>query len=158
MASAGLTAAALPNRMRGHSAVAFRALVVVLPIAVAALAGVMPVRAQEAKDVLTAGETDSDASHAPMAARTGAGGPRHDIVKGTGPDAIVAPIRPTAPVVAAKTLFGAQTRRRRWLRGPLDFIHAAVWRARLQLPVNGPHWQAMRLSRNRNWGHPELVS
>ncbi|MBP6534357.1 MAG: penicillin-insensitive murein endopeptidase, partial [Arenimonas sp.] len=26
-----------------------------------------------------------------------------------------------------------------------------------QLPVNGPHWQAMRLSRNRNWGHPELV-
>lgn len=26
------------------------------------------------------------------------------------------------------------------------------------LPVNGPAWQAMRLSRNRNWGHPALVS
>ncbi|MBN8998937.1 MAG: penicillin-insensitive murein endopeptidase, partial [Rhizobiales bacterium] len=26
------------------------------------------------------------------------------------------------------------------------------------LPVNGPDWQAMRLSRNRNWGTPELVS
>ena len=26
------------------------------------------------------------------------------------------------------------------------------------LPVDGPHWQAMRLSRNRNWGHPELVA
>ncbi len=25
------------------------------------------------------------------------------------------------------------------------------------LPVNGPAWQAMRLSRNRNWGHPSLV-
>ncbi len=25
------------------------------------------------------------------------------------------------------------------------------------LPVNGPAWQAMRLSRNRNWGHPEMV-
>jgi penicillin-insensitive murein endopeptidase len=25
------------------------------------------------------------------------------------------------------------------------------------LPVNGPAWQAMRLSRNRNWGHPRLV-
>ena len=25
------------------------------------------------------------------------------------------------------------------------------------LPVNGPAWQAMRLSRNRNWGHPVLV-
>ncbi len=25
------------------------------------------------------------------------------------------------------------------------------------LPVNGPTWQVMRLSRNRNWGHPQLV-
>ena len=25
------------------------------------------------------------------------------------------------------------------------------------LPADGPTWQAMRLSRNRNWGHPELV-
>jgi penicillin-insensitive murein endopeptidase len=25
------------------------------------------------------------------------------------------------------------------------------------LPVDGPNWQAMRLSRNRNWGHPNLV-
>ena len=27
----------------------------------------------------------------------------------------------------------------------------------VELPVNGPNWQVMRLSRNRNWGHPELV-
>ncbi len=26
-----------------------------------------------------------------------------------------------------------------------------------QLAESGPSWQAMRLSRNRNWGHPELV-
>lgn len=26
------------------------------------------------------------------------------------------------------------------------------------LPVDGPAWQAMRLSRNRNWGHPELIA
>lgn len=26
------------------------------------------------------------------------------------------------------------------------------------LPVNGPTWQVMRLSRNRNWGNPALVS
>jgi len=25
------------------------------------------------------------------------------------------------------------------------------------LPVDGPSWQVMRLSRNRNWGHPSLV-
>ena len=27
----------------------------------------------------------------------------------------------------------------------------------VELPVNGSTWQVMRLSRNRNWGHPELV-
>ncbi len=26
------------------------------------------------------------------------------------------------------------------------------------LPIDGPAWQVMRLSRNRNWGHPALVS
>ena len=25
------------------------------------------------------------------------------------------------------------------------------------LPISGPHWQVMRLSRNRNWGQPELI-
>lgn len=25
------------------------------------------------------------------------------------------------------------------------------------IPVDGPAWQVMRLSRNRNWGHPDLV-
>src|SRR5690606_9570375 len=25
------------------------------------------------------------------------------------------------------------------------------------LPIDGPNWQVMRLSRNRNWGHPVLV-
>lgn len=27
----------------------------------------------------------------------------------------------------------------------------------VELPINGPTWQVMRISRNRNWGHPELV-
>ena len=26
-----------------------------------------------------------------------------------------------------------------------------------QLPESGPQWQAMRLSRNRNWGHPDMI-
>jgi penicillin-insensitive murein DD-endopeptidase len=28
----------------------------------------------------------------------------------------------------------------------------------IELPQKGPNWQVMRPSRNRNWGHPELVS
>jgi len=27
----------------------------------------------------------------------------------------------------------------------------------ISLPINGPDWQVMRLSRNRNWGHPRLL-
>lgn len=27
----------------------------------------------------------------------------------------------------------------------------------VELPVNGPTWQVMRVSRNRNWGHPALI-
>jgi penicillin-insensitive murein endopeptidase len=27
-----------------------------------------------------------------------------------------------------------------------------------QLPESGPTWQAMRLSRNRNWGHPDAIA
>ena len=26
------------------------------------------------------------------------------------------------------------------------------------LPINGATWQVMRLSRNRNWGHPKLIA
>ncbi|WP_306120975.1 penicillin-insensitive murein endopeptidase [Roseitalea sp. MMSF_3504] len=26
------------------------------------------------------------------------------------------------------------------------------------MPVDGPNWQAMRLERNRRWGHPELIA
>jgi len=26
------------------------------------------------------------------------------------------------------------------------------------IPVDGPNWQAMRLSRNRRWGHPDLIA
>lgn len=28
----------------------------------------------------------------------------------------------------------------------------------MELPKTGPNWQAMRLERNRNWGHPEMVA
>lgn len=28
----------------------------------------------------------------------------------------------------------------------------------VQMPESGPSWQSMRLSRNRNWGHPEMIS
>ena len=27
----------------------------------------------------------------------------------------------------------------------------------VELPITGPNWQVMRVDRNRNWGHPELI-
>ncbi|MBR0826539.1 penicillin-insensitive murein endopeptidase [Bradyrhizobium manausense] len=27
-----------------------------------------------------------------------------------------------------------------------------------QMPLNGDNWQVMRLSRNRNWGHPDMIA
>jgi penicillin-insensitive murein endopeptidase len=30
-------------------------------------------------------------------------------------------------------------------------------RGAVALPVSGPGWEVMRLSRNRNWGHPDLI-
>lgn len=57
----------------------------------------------------------------------------------------------------AKDLFGAQ-------RGPSQQRSEAIGTyangcgaGMVQLPESGPTWQAMRLSRNRNWGQPELV-
>jgi penicillin-insensitive murein endopeptidase len=31
-------------------------------------------------------------------------------------------------------------------------------RSSIALPINGRTWQVMRLSRNRNWGHPNLIN
>ena len=57
----------------------------------------------------------------------------------------------------AKRLFGNQ-------RGPANLKARAIGTyargclaGAVAIPVNGPAWQAMRLSRNRNWGHPGLV-
>mgnify|MGYP001226521969 CR=1 FL=1 len=64
----------------------------------------------------------------------------------------------TKPVMTAKQLFGSVT-------SPAPLAARAVgWYAKgclaggKPIAVDGPGWQVMRLSRNRNWGHPELVA
>lgn len=64
---------------------------------------------------------------------------------------------PAAAEPLAKTLFGA-------VPGPVGGKPMAYGEyARgcatglVQLPESGPTWQAMRLSRNRNWGQPEMI-
>lgn len=62
------------------------------------------------------------------------------------------------PSDAAKALFGS-TRDPAPLaaRSIGSYSRGCLAGAQL-LPVNGPAWQVMRLSRNRNWGHPALIA
>jgi penicillin-insensitive murein endopeptidase len=57
----------------------------------------------------------------------------------------------------AKELFGAEDRPSAQLSVPVGGYSRGCAAGLVELPETGPTWQAMRLSRNRNWGHPETV-
>ncbi len=57
----------------------------------------------------------------------------------------------------AKQFFGAARTGSRQTPAPFGGYAKGCISGGVQLPQTGPTWQAMRLSRNRNWGHPQLV-
>ncbi|MDX2287321.1 MAG: penicillin-insensitive murein endopeptidase [Hyphomicrobiaceae bacterium] len=57
----------------------------------------------------------------------------------------------------AKALFGKKTDPAALAARAIGFYSRGCLSGAKALPVDGPAWQAMRLSRNRNWGHPELL-
>ncbi|PVA10214.1 penicillin-insensitive murein endopeptidase [Pelagivirga sediminicola] len=57
----------------------------------------------------------------------------------------------------AKQFFGAARVGSRQAAQPFGSYAKGCVAGGVQLPQTGPTWQAMRLSRNRNWGHPQLV-
>jgi len=58
----------------------------------------------------------------------------------------------------AKVLFGAMQAGSTQRSAALGGYARGCLAGAVQLPESGPTWQAMRLSRNRNWGHPALIS
>ncbi len=61
--------------------------------------------------------------------------------------------------IPAKKLFGAQKTPALSMAARSFGTYARGCLAGAQaLPVDGPAWQVMRLSRNRNWGHPKLIA
>jgi penicillin-insensitive murein endopeptidase len=65
---------------------------------------------------------------------------------------------PNDPKLAAKELFA---RKRLPAAPPVRVIGAynkGCIAGATKMPITGDTWQVMRLSRNRNWGHPELVA
>ncbi len=83
--------------------------------------------------------------------------PDSGVIAAPSPSVAKTPIS-VRPDAVAKTLFGAAN-------GPAPLAARAIGSyargclaGAKALPVDGSTWQVMRLSRNRNWGHPELIA
>jgi len=60
--------------------------------------------------------------------------------------------------LAAKFLFSKATTPTDGPARPIGSYARGCLAGAVALPLDGPRWQVMRLSRNRNWGHPETIS
>ena len=58
----------------------------------------------------------------------------------------------------AKELFGAVTAPAPLSSRAIGTYARGCLAGGVALPISGPDWQVMRLSRNRNWGHPKLLA
>ena len=66
--------------------------------------------------------------------------------------------KPDDPALAARELFARRTLPASMAARSIGFYSRGCLAGGEALAVDGDAWQVMRLSRNRNWGHPELVS
>jgi penicillin-insensitive murein endopeptidase len=64
---------------------------------------------------------------------------------------------PDAPGTPARQLFGRAAVPSKGAAHAVGFYSNGCIAGAAQLPINGSKWQVMRLSRNRNYGHPELI-
>ena len=65
---------------------------------------------------------------------------------------------PNSPTTPARELFARKVTP---LPGPpqsIGFYSTGCLAGGMELPIDGPTWQVMRLSRNRNWGNPRLIA
>jgi penicillin-insensitive murein DD-endopeptidase len=65
---------------------------------------------------------------------------------------------PNDPKLAAKELFGRKVLPASMPTQESGFYSHGCIAGAQPLPINGPTWQVMRLSRNRNWAHPEMIA
>ncbi|MEO1238136.1 MAG: penicillin-insensitive murein endopeptidase [Pseudomonadota bacterium] len=64
---------------------------------------------------------------------------------------------PAAAQTPAKQIFGAERTGSPHKPAPFGSYANGCVAGAVALPETGPTWQAMRLSRNRNWGHPDTI-
>jgi len=65
---------------------------------------------------------------------------------------------PDDPKNPAKELFGRKSAAAEMQARSIGFYTRGCLAGGVALPINGKSWQVMRLSRNRNWGHPEMIA
>jgi penicillin-insensitive murein endopeptidase len=65
--------------------------------------------------------------------------------------------KPATPATLARELFARKTAPAALPARSIGFYSKGCLAGAVALPVNGETWQVMRVSRNRNWGHPALV-
>ena len=64
---------------------------------------------------------------------------------------------PDDPALPAKELFGRSTEPASLRARSIGSYARGCVAGAAAVPIDGATWQVMRLSRNRNWGHPDLV-
>jgi penicillin-insensitive murein endopeptidase len=65
---------------------------------------------------------------------------------------------PEDPKTPAKELFGRKATPANLTTESIGFYARGCLAGAKALPITGKTWQVMRLSRNRNWGHPNLIN
>jgi penicillin-insensitive murein endopeptidase len=65
---------------------------------------------------------------------------------------------PQDPKISARELFARKVLPAAMPPRVIGFYAHGCIAGAQALPINGKTWQVMRLSRNRNWGHPDLVA
>ncbi|MDX2156649.1 MAG: penicillin-insensitive murein endopeptidase [Hyphomicrobiaceae bacterium] len=65
---------------------------------------------------------------------------------------------PKPSLLPARTIFGAAALPADLPAKAIGFYSRGCLAGGVALPIDGEVWQAMRLSRNRNWGHPRLIA
>ncbi|MFL6799680.1 MAG: penicillin-insensitive murein endopeptidase [Xanthobacteraceae bacterium] len=78
--------------------------------------------------------------------------------KGTlNPEPLPPLAHPNDPSTPAPELFGRKAAPAKLEARTIGFYAKGCLAGAVALPINGRTWQVMRLSRNRNWGHPQLI-
>src|SRR6476619_1519926 len=65
---------------------------------------------------------------------------------------------PNDPKLGARELFGRKILPAAMPTRVIGFYAKGCIAGAEALPINGDTWQVMRLSRNRNWAHPDMVA